>query len=166
LAENRRPLAAFLWGIPIATLGGLIGLGGAEFRLPVLVGVLRHTARQAVPLNLAISLTTIAASLISRAGTLPATAPLAADLVSLAIGSIAAAFVGAGWAGRFSERQLRRTIWLLLTAIGGALIIEAFVPLVGSGLLPTDQLARVIAGLLFGVGIGLFSSLLGVAGAS
>lgn len=157
-------MAAFLWGVPIATLGGLIGLGGAEFRLPVLVGVLRHTARQAVPLNLAVSLTTIVVSLISRAGTLPSTAPLAPDLVSLAAGSIIAAFVGAGWASRFSERQLRRAILILLTAIGIALMIEAFIPIVGSGFLPSDQVVRVVAGLVFGIGIGLFSSLLGVAG--
>lgn len=150
--------------MPIATLGGLIGLGGAEFRLPVLVGVLRHTARQAVPLNLAVSLTTIAVSLISRGGTLPSTAALAPDLLSLAAGSVIGAFAGAGWARRISELQLRRAIWLLLTIIGTALIIEAFVPIVGSGFLPTDQVVRVVAGLLFGVGIGLFSSLLGVAG--
>jgi hypothetical protein len=31
-------LIAFLSAIPIAILGGLIGLGGAEFRLPVLAG--------------------------------------------------------------------------------------------------------------------------------
>jgi uncharacterized membrane protein YfcA len=35
---RRSPLAALLYGAPIGLLGGLIGLGGAEFRLPVLVG--------------------------------------------------------------------------------------------------------------------------------
>lgn len=155
---------AFLWSVPIATVGGLIGLGGAEFRLPVLVGVLGHTARQAVPLNLAVSLTTIAVSLISRAPTLSSTAPLAPDLVSLAVGSVAAAFLGAGWASRFSEVRLRGAIWALLTAIGAALMIEAFVPSSGSGFLPAEPPIRVAAGLLFGVLIGLFSSLLGVAG--
>ena len=117
-----------------------------------------------MPLNLAVSLATIATALISRTATLPLIAPFAADLLSLAAGSVIAAFAGAGWASRFSEPQLRRAIWLLLTVIGGALMIEAFVPMVGSGFLPNEQAVRVIAGLLFGVGIGLFSSLLGVAG--
>jgi hypothetical protein len=36
--------------VPIAILGGLIGLGGAEFR-PVLVGPLKHAARQAAALT-------------------------------------------------------------------------------------------------------------------
>ncbi len=47
-------MLAFGFAIPIAILGGLIGLGGAEFRLPVLVGPLGYRALpQAVPLNLA-----------------------------------------------------------------------------------------------------------------
>ena len=66
-AADRRPLFAFLAAIPIAVLGGLIGHGGAEFRLPVLAGPLRYAARQAVPLNLAISLITLATSRVSRA---------------------------------------------------------------------------------------------------
>jgi hypothetical protein len=35
---RRSPVAALLYGAPIGFLGGLIGLGGAEFRLPVLAG--------------------------------------------------------------------------------------------------------------------------------
>ena len=35
---RRSPVAALLYGAPIGLLGGLIGLGGAEFRLPVLAG--------------------------------------------------------------------------------------------------------------------------------
>lgn len=31
---GRRPIVAFAFGVPIAVLGELIGLGGAEFRLP------------------------------------------------------------------------------------------------------------------------------------
>jgi uncharacterized protein len=46
----RRPRVAFLYSVlPIGTLGGFIGLGGAEFRLPVLVGSLGYPARQAYP---------------------------------------------------------------------------------------------------------------------
>src|SRR5919107_2268044 len=61
---RRSPAAALLYGAPIGLLGGLIGLGGAEFRLPVLAGVFRYPARRAVALNLAISLVTVVSALL------------------------------------------------------------------------------------------------------
>jgi len=66
----RRPVLSFVTSIPIALLGGLIGLGGAEFRLPVLAGPLGYPTRQAVPLDLAISMVTLMAAFVTRAGTL------------------------------------------------------------------------------------------------
>ena len=36
--NNKRNIYSFLSGGTVATFGGLIGLGGAEFRLPILVG--------------------------------------------------------------------------------------------------------------------------------
>jgi uncharacterized protein len=47
---------AFGWCVPIGGLAGLVGLGGGEFRLPVLMYVVGYPARTAVPLNLAVSL--------------------------------------------------------------------------------------------------------------
>jgi uncharacterized protein len=52
----RRPLAAALAGAAVAILGGLIGLGGAEFRLPVLISVFALFPHRAVRTNLLISL--------------------------------------------------------------------------------------------------------------
>ncbi|WP_243147470.1 hypothetical protein [Scytonema sp. UIC 10036] len=72
--QKRLSRLAFTYAIPIGVVGGLIGLGGAEFRLPVLAGVLGYEARQAVPLNLAVSLVTIAASLAIRTKTISLTA--------------------------------------------------------------------------------------------
>ncbi|WP_242050657.1 hypothetical protein [Oculatella sp. FACHB-28] len=37
---------AFAWGALVGVLGGLIGLGGAEFRLPVLVSVFHYRTLQ------------------------------------------------------------------------------------------------------------------------
>ncbi len=36
----------FWWGCLIGILGGLIGLGGAEFRLPVLVGIFKYRIKK------------------------------------------------------------------------------------------------------------------------
>lgn len=157
---------AFLYAVPIGALGGLIGLGGAGFRLPVLAGVLRYSARQAVPLNLAVSLITIAASLVIRGRTLSfdAVMPLLPVVLSLIAGATITAFLGAALAGRLSNEQLERTILVLLVGVGMALIIESFLPQQIPALLPAILSWRILAAVLFGLVIGLVSSLLGVAG--
>jgi uncharacterized protein len=43
-ARPRNNPAAFAGGAVIGALGGLIGLGGAEFRLPLLIGAFRFGA--------------------------------------------------------------------------------------------------------------------------
>jgi len=159
-------LQALLYAIPIGTLGGLIGLGGAEFRLPVLAGPLKYPATHAVPLNLAVSLVTLAASLAirGRALSLAALVPFAVAIGALITGAVVTAFLGATLASRLSKTHLERIILVLLVAIGSALIVEGFVPQQGAALLPASLAWRIPAGLLFGLVIGLVSSLLGVAG--
>ncbi len=165
-SSSRCPLLAFGFAVPIAMLGGLIGLGGAEFRLPVLVGFLHYSAKQAVPLNLAVSLITVVTSLVIRANTL-SIAPLkdiGTIICALIAGAVVAAFFGAALAHRISERRLEQVILVLLVAIGVALLVEAFVPQQGIGFIPTQPFAQIIGGILFGLMIGIVSSLLGVAG--
>jgi uncharacterized membrane protein YfcA len=157
---------AFGMAIPIAILGGLIGLGGAEFRLPVLVGPLRYSPRQAVPLNLAVSIITIGASLVIRSRTLPfaPVAPYAPAIVALITGAMIAACDGTALFGRLSDAWLERMILVLLLVIGVALIVEGFLSGGAPALLPASSVIWIVAGLVFGLAIGLISSLLGVAG--
>ncbi|MBE8965634.1 sulfite exporter TauE/SafE family protein [Nostocales cyanobacterium LEGE 12452] len=157
---------SFLYAVPIGVLGGLIGLGGAEFRLPVLAGTLNYSVRQAVPLNLAVSLITIAASLTIRGSTLSLNQviPLLPVVFSLITGAVITAFFGAAIAGRLSNEQLERIILMLLVVIGIALIVEGFLPQQIPAFLPPALSWRIPAGILFGLAIGLVSSLLGVAG--
>ena len=63
-----------------------------------------------------------------------------------------------------SEHLLERVILVFLVVIGTALIVEAFLPQQVAGLLPDLLAVRVVAAVVFGLGIGLVSSLLGVAG--
>jgi uncharacterized membrane protein YfcA len=163
---RRSPVAALLYGAPIGLLGGLIGLGGAEFRLPVLAGVFGYAARRAVALNLAISLVTVVSALIIRGGTL-SLAPLLGLLPVVAgviVGAVSAAYVGTALVHRVSKRLLEQIILVFLVVIGTALIVEAFLPRDVPGLLPASPLVRLVAAVIFGLGIGLVSSLLGVAG--
>lgn len=159
----RRPLFSFLAAVPIALLGGLIGLGGAEFRLPVLVAVLLYPARQAVSLNLAVSMITVLAALVIRAGALPTEAlgELVVPILSLIAGAVPAAAAGASLAGRLSEYQFRQVVMLLLGAIGCLLLVEAFLPASLPALLPAACAVQIAAGVLLGVVIGIVSSVLG-----
>lgn len=166
MQKQPRSLVAFLYSVPIAVLGGLIGLGGAEFRLPVLAGPLGYAARKAVPLNLAVSIVTIAASLAIRAGTLSLAplAPYVPAMLSMIGGAVVAAFFGPALASRLSDERLERIILVLLVAIGSALIVEGFLPQGIPALLPSGIEWQIGAGIVFGLAIGLVSSLLGVAG--
>jgi uncharacterized protein len=163
---RRSPVAALLYGAPIGLLGGLIGLGGAEFRLPVLAGVFGYAARRAVALNLAISLVTVVSAVFIRGGTLSFVPllGLVPVIASMIAGAVSAAYVGTALVHRISERLLERVILVFLVVIGSALIVEAFLPQDVPALLPDAPPVRVVAAVLFGLGIGLVSSLLGVAG--
>jgi ABC-type sulfate/molybdate transport systems ATPase subunit len=84
-SERHAPAAAAIAGAGVGVLGGLLGLGGAEFRLPVLVGYFRYRILRAISLNLAVSLLTVlvaAATRIVLAGQGP---DLAAVPVALAM---------------------------------------------------------------------------------
>ncbi len=163
---QQRSRLALLYSVPIGVLGGLIGLGGAEYRLPVLVAVLKYAPHQAVQLNLAVSLITILVSLPIRAIALSLTPvlPILPIIFALITGATVSAFYGATLAKRLSGRQLAQMILVLLLAIGVALIAEAFLPQSSSGFVPPRLEWQIPAGMLFGLGIGLVSSLLGVAG--
>lgn len=164
--ERSTARPAFLFAVPIGVLGGLIGLGGAEFRLPVLVGPLGYLPRKAVPLNLAVSLCTIAASLAIRGGTLSfeRVEPFAPAILALIVGAVFAAFAGTALVHRHSDEKLEQIILVLLVVIGCALIVEGFLPNEYGGFIPNERVWEVLTGIVFGLGIGLVSSLLGVAG--
>src|SRR5437764_1660585 len=87
---------AFGWCVPIGGLAGLIGLGGGEFRLPVLMHGIGFDAKSAVPLNLMISLVTLTFALISRSGavSLAAIIPHWSEVIGLAVGGMASAVYG------------------------------------------------------------------------
>lgn len=155
-----------LVGFGIGVAGGLIGLGGAELRLPYLVGILGLTGHQAVPINLAISLLTIVAAVPARLFALSDLdlAAFASVTAALMLGAVLAAWVGAGWLRRLSPTTLSNLIFVLLLLLGLGMLAEASIMLVSDGLLPALPALQIMAGFGFGLGIGAISSVLGVAG--
>lgn len=159
----RGATAAFAGGAAIGVLGGLIGLGGAEFRLPLLIGAFGFAALEAVVLNKAMSLVVVATALPFRAETVPFAAvaahwPVVANLLA---GSLLGAWIGAGWATRLRARTLHRVIAALLVLIAAALLLGHDAAPSGAVLAGAAQAA---AGVAAGFGIGVVASLLGVAG--
>ncbi|NJM10727.1 MAG: sulfite exporter TauE/SafE family protein [Synechococcaceae cyanobacterium SM1_2_3] len=161
MRKNR--FAAFGSGAVVGTLGGLIGLGGAEFRLPLLIGAFRFSALEAVILNKAMSLVVVAFALPFRMCTVPfASLGLHWDVIAnLLAGSLLGAWMGAEWATRLKSATLYRIIAVLLLAMAVVLLLghrEGY----GGGL-PAGAM-QTITGVLAGFCIGVVASLLGVAG--
>jgi uncharacterized membrane protein YfcA len=163
-AAREAGIGAFAGGMAIGTLGGLIGLGGAEFRLPLLIGLFRFGPLEAVIVNKAMSLIVVATALPLRTGTISfaAIADQWTVIVNLLAGSLLGAWVGASWATRLRSGTLYRVIAILLVAIAGILLIGHNAQGAGHAMLigPAQMVAGVVAGFV----IGIVASLLGVAG--
>lgn len=164
MSDNRRSApAAFGTGAVIGALGGLIGLGGAEFRLPLLISVFGFKGLEAVVLNKATSLVVVASALPFRASRVPfdQVADHWPTIVNLLAGSLAGAWFGAGWSTRMKTEMLYRVIAILLVVIAGVLLFAHNT----AGAAPAfTGAALVVAGIIAGFAIGVVASLLGVAG--
>lgn len=162
VSTSRNPLAALGGGALIGALGGLIGLGGAEFRLPLLIGAFRFAALEAIILNKAMSLVVVAAALPFRARTVPlgSVALHWPVIVNLLAGSLLGAWLGAGWATRLRSETLYRVIAVLLVIIAAVLLFgheAAAGP-------PFSGPVQAALGVAAGFAIGVVAALLGVAG--
>lgn len=153
-----------LAGAAVGLVGGLIGLGGAEFRLPLLIGLFGFAALEAVILNKAVSLIVVAAALPFRAGTVPLDQVLAEwpVILNLLAGSLPGAWLGAGLAVRMRSRTLYRVLAGLLVLIAGVLSLTHGATQSADPFL--TGWAQVAAGLASGIGIGIVAALMGVAG--
>lgn len=161
--KDRSLPAAFGGGAVIGALGGLIGLGGAEFRLPLLIGLFRFVALEAIILNKAMSLVVVATALPFRTAAVPfgdvaASWPI---IVNLLAGSLLGAWLGAGWATRLRTESL-------YCVIAGLLVAIAVVLVVGHGATVGQPVftgaAQAVTGVVAGFVIGVVASILGVAG--
>ncbi|MFC7487070.1 sulfite exporter TauE/SafE family protein [Knoellia sp. CPCC 206453] len=150
-------------GAAVGLLGGMIGLGGAEFRLPLLIGLFGFLALQAVILNKAMSLLVVATALPARLIAVPLDqiTPHWPIIVNLLAGSLLGAYLGATWATRMRSRTLYRVLAALLILIAAALLATHLGHVQPAGL---DGPAQVIAGILAGAAIGVVAALMGVAG--
>ncbi|MDX2393625.1 sulfite exporter TauE/SafE family protein [Streptomyces sp. DK15] len=154
---------AFGAGAAIGVLGGMIGLGGAEFRLPLLIGLFGFAALSAVILNKAMSLVVVLVALPARLAAVPA-AEVAARwpvAVNLLAGSLLGAWAGASWAVRMRSATLYKVLAALMVLMAAALLVTHTTTL---GTLALPLWAQVPAGVVAGFGIGVVAAIMGVAG--
>ena len=164
--DVRRPWTAAAAGTLVGALGGLIGLGGAEFRLPVLITIFALLPHRAVRFNLLVSLITLAFAFATRIN-VHSGAGISDNmdvLASMIAGGMIAAWVGAGMLSRIPPERLMTIISALLLVVAVLLVAEAGLSSETPLALPRDPLIRSIAGVLAGLLVGAISSLLGVAG--
>jgi uncharacterized membrane protein YfcA len=162
----RRPLAAASAGAAVALLGGLIGLGGAEFRLPLLIAVFALYPHRAIRINLLISLATLAMSAVSRLSFVHATSvtDYSVEIGGMLAGGIIAAWLGAGYLSRIPTNKIMGVIAVLLLGTAGLLAVETIISGAVWTMLAQESAWRAPAALLAGLVVGTISSLLGVAG--
>ena len=153
-------------GFIVGLAGGLVGLGGAELRLPYLVGTLQLPLKTAIPVNLAVSLITLFAALPTRLYTLRTASlmPYLYETTALGLGAILGAYAGVSWLRRLSPVALARAVFALLLTLGLVMIAESVVSFTSLGVFSGSMLLRSISGIALGFVIGAISGLLGVAG--
>jgi uncharacterized protein len=162
----RRPLAAAFAGACVAILGGLIGLGGAEFRLPILIGIFALFPHRAVRTNLLISLATLAMAAAARLSFVSETsvASFQVEIAGMLLGGVAAAWLGAGYLRSIPKARMMGLIAALLLATAVLLAAETFMHGATWSLFSGDSIWRFPVAIIAGLLVGGISSLLGVAG--
>lgn len=163
MSEFVKNIWSFIAGTVIGILGGLMGLGGAEFRLPVLVGYFKFTTFQGIIINLVVSLITVAFSFIFRSTSVPlvSIANNYGIILNLLAGSIIGALIGVKLASRINSEKLDDIVFVFLMFLGIFMISHSFIHF---NYLELEPIVKIIVGFLAGVIIGIFSSMLGVAG--
>ena len=160
---RRSSLAAFAAGAAVGLIGGMIGLGGAEFRLPLLITLFGFVALQAVILNKAMSLTVVLTALPARMVVVPYSVlfPYWPIVINLLAGSLAGAWVGATWATRMRTTTLQKVLAVLLVLMATGLVWTHASSITTVAL---PGILQAAVGLVSGFAIGVIAAVMGVAG--
>lgn len=153
-------------GLAIGLISGVIGVGGGELRLPVLLGLLGFAAKVATPINLIVTAITVLGGITARAAGdgFAATRSFAIEAIVLAVAAAPSAYIGAHLLSRLTSRKLARLVAILLLAVGVLMFLEATLGGNAYKLAVDDPPVRLGLCVLFGIGIGIVVGLFGVGG--
>ena len=155
---SRDDLVAGIAALPIGIVAGVTGVGGGEYRAPVLLSLLRNVRWTIAGNLLAGVLVGISTALLRGALSQPFDTLLLA--ATMMVGSLPGAYGGAVLARRTPSTWLKGLLaGILVTTALRLLLFES--PSPGPFSFGLEQ---AVLGLVVGLGIGLTSGLLGVAG--
>ena len=144
---------------------GLIGVGGGEFRIPILLYILGLPVITAIAVNLLIGLLTVVVSFLRRIQLKPLDGNAINIGLAMSIGSIGGAYLGALLTNRIPEKPLKKILAIFLVIIGLKLGLEPFVHIPSLPFSLTLNIWQEIAlAILIGMVVGVISGTLGVAG--
>lgn len=160
-----RNFLSFLTGFLVGNLGGLLGLGGAEFRIPVLIYVFRFAILTGIVINLTVSFFTVLFSFIFRGFTIPYDLVFSYFFIALniLIGSLLGSYTGVHFATSINQDLLKKVVAIFLIFVAFLLFFHDYIYESGF-ILNLPDFLKIPTGLFLGFFIGVFSSMLGVAG--
>jgi len=150
-------------GFSIGLASGLLGVGGGEFRIPVLLYLLDLPVLLSIVTNLLIGLLTVSVSFTIRYWGGLINPEVTAIALFMSSGSILGGYIGARLSGRINESLLRKSLIVLLIAAGLRMILDPLVEWPISSI-SFPYLIESGFSTLIGLLIGIVSGLLGVAG--
>ncbi|MEZ0322987.1 MAG: sulfite exporter TauE/SafE family protein [Hydrogenothermaceae bacterium] len=156
-------LKGFSVGFSTGILGGLVGLGGAEFRLPLLLKFFNFNTLEAIILNKFMSLITVSFSIVfrSQALNLSNITSNIQIIITFLSGSLIGAWFAADWATKVKHSLLNKVIAFLMTLIAIVMLLRAYIE---SFYLGIDGFMLILITVVVGFFIGIVSAILGVAG--
>jgi uncharacterized membrane protein YfcA len=150
-------------GFATGAAAGLLGVGGGEFRIPVLLRVLSLPVQSASAANLIIGLCTVTLSAARRVGRLTWTREDAILVAWMAVASLAGSAFGVIWRAHVSHRPLLRIVRGYLILVGLWMLYES-VSHTEHVLFDPEGVSRVVLAVLVAGLIAVASAMIGVAG--
>lgn len=154
---------AAVFGLITGAAAGLIGVGGGEFRIPVLLYLFGDQVKTAAGVNLVVGLFTVCLAFFRRWGQHAWTIDDVVLTAVFAVASLFGAVLGAWRAHRWSSPLLRKIVCIYLLVVGAWMIFEALSQ-TDHILLNPGGVAKLLLAAIIGFGIAAVSAVLGVAG--
>lgn len=156
-------LISILTGFILGYFAGVIGVGGGEFRLPVLIYILKLPIFTAITGNLLIGLLTVIATSVMRIKFGMVNNEVILIAIFMSITSVIGAYSGVIMTNKIKVKTLKIIISIFLIIAGIKFILN---PLIKQNFvvyfLPNWQ--KILISLFIGYFVGIISGILGVAG--